>query len=391
MTEPVRTSAFLGTLALSAALLVVGLYPLPAGWARAARDSARSSELNRADRELHAGGYYEGLINGGGPDGTHGELALRLLGKPADWIRFPEAGLTQGLPDDFILFELLPNQSRTFFGQPFTTNTFGMRDRPYSAAKPAGTFRIALLGSSMDMGWGVGDSETYENQLEAWLNFHAAKRGLTQRFEVLNFAMAAYGPVQRLASFRRKAEAFQPDLVLYSATMLDLRLLEIHLCTLLQNRIDMRYDFLRQAVARAGVNDDELRLNAEGLLLHKDTIKAKLRPEYWSIIDASLGALAAECRSRNLPLVGLIIPRVGKADAPRARAEAVAQHKAVAAHHGVPVLDLSATFDNEDPIGIEIAAWDDHPNAQGHRLLFIALARALVDDETLYRTIFEAR
>ena len=33
--------------------------------------SARSSELNRAEREAHAAGYYEGLIGGGdGPEGA---------------------------------------------------------------------------------------------------------------------------------------------------------------------------------------------------------------------------------------------------------------------------------------------------------------------------------
>ena len=75
------------------------------------------------------------------------------------------------------MFELKPNIHRTLFGQPFTTNAHGMRDRVYAVAKPAGTFRIAVLGSSMDMGWGVGTDETYVNLLEDWLNLHAERRG----------------------------------------------------------------------------------------------------------------------------------------------------------------------------------------------------------------------
>jgi GDSL-like Lipase/Acylhydrolase family len=389
MSEPVRTSTFIGSLAASTALLVVGLCPLPDSWARTARDSAQSPELNRADREIHEGGYYEGLISGGvGPEGACGELALRLLGKPANWVRFLEVGINRVSPHDFIQYDLLPNQNRVFFGQPFSTNSFGMRDRPYSLEKPPGTFRIVLMGSSIDMGWGVSDDETYENRLERWLNQYAEKRGLARRFEVLNFAMAAYGPAERLESFHRKAEAFHPDLVLYSATMLDLRLLEIHLCTLLQNRIELRYDFLRQAVARAGLTEADLSLSSEGLLLNKETIKSKLQPQYWPIIDATLGELAAECRSKDRPLVCLIIPRAGKADAPSNRADSVAQYKAIASHHGVPVVDLSATFDNKNPAEIEIAAWDDHPNGVGHKLLFVALARALVDTVSLYQLFF---
>ena len=87
-----------------------------------------------------------------------------------------------------------------------------------------------------------------------------------------------------------------------------------------------------------------------------------------------------------MPLVGLIVPRVGKADAPDARAEAVARHLG---HRSpataLPLLDLSGTFDGHDPATLEIAAWDDHPNALGHSCLFLALARALVDDPALYR------
>ena len=50
----------------SLALLVVALLPWPADWdkVRGVIDSARSPELNRAEREGHAAGYYEGLIGG---------------------------------------------------------------------------------------------------------------------------------------------------------------------------------------------------------------------------------------------------------------------------------------------------------------------------------------
>lgn len=375
--------------AATAVLLILGLCPLPDGWLRGARDSARSPELNRADREASAGGYYEGLISGGsGPEGARGEFALRLLGKPTEWTRFHDAGVAQPLPDDFIQFELLPDQDVALFGQPFTTNAFAMRDREYTEEKPADTFRIALLGSSMDMGWGVGTEETYENRLEDWLNAHAELRGLKRRFEVLNFAVAAYGPVQRLELFRRKVASFNPDLVIYSATMLDIRLLEIHLCGLLQNRLDLQYDFLRRAVADARLTPDDLRLDDEGSLVGKETIKAKLRPFYWVITESTLALLAEDCRENGLPLLCAIIPRVGKADAPESRLDTVSIYRRIAVRHGFRLLDLSGTFDGRDPAKIEIAAWDDHPNALGHKLLFRAMARGLVEDPKLYRLLF---
>ena len=396
MTAPNRNDAttrrsarvcFLQTLAL----LALGVVPLPLGWARArsAVDSARSSELNRADREASAGGYYEGLIGADDPSGPRGDLAIRLNGKPTDWNRFHAADVCRPLPNgDFLQFELKANVRKTLFGHAFTTNAHGMRDREYAAEKPEGTFRVAVLGSSMDMGWGISTEETYVNLLEDWLNAHAARRGLGRRFEVLNFAVAAYSPLQRLETYRRKARGFRPDLVVYSATMLDNRLMEIHLCDLFRGHADLRYGFLRDAVAASGLTAEDVRTDPQDRLLHKEAVKKKLRPYYWSLYDETLAALAADCRSDGVELACMVIPRVGKADAPEARAEPVARLRGIATHHALTMFDLSGTFDNQDPAQFEIAPWDDHPNALGHRRLFLALTRALVKDPTLYPLLF---
>jgi hypothetical protein len=150
----------------------------------------------------------------------------------------------------------------------------------------------------------------------------------------------------------------------------------------------MRYDFLRKALADAGVTPDDLVTGVEDKLINKETVKRKLRPFYWSIYDATIGTLAADCRSEGVALACVIIPRVGKADAPAPRADPVARLRGIAVHHAVPLFDLSGTFDSQDPSLFEITSWDDHPNALGHRRLFLGLSRALVDDPSLYATLF---
>ena len=378
----------------SALLLAVAIFPWPACWdrVRGAVDSARSPEMNRAEREGRAAGYYEGLIGGntGSAEGTRGDPALRLTGKPTGWVSFREADVVHYLDDDFLQFELKPLLERSLFGQPFLTNAFGMHDDPISFEKPQGTLRIAVLGSSMDMGWGVRYQETYINKLEEWLKNHAARHHLSpgKRFEVLNFAVAAYSPMQRLDVLRRKVMAFQPDLVIYSATTLDLRLMEIHLCDMLRKNVDLKYDFVSQLKARAALDSEDVRLDRDGDLVNKDRLKKKLRPLYWGLYDVTMGAIAAECRAAGVPLVMVIIPRVGKADVPALRAEPVARLAALGSHQGLTVFDLSDTFDQIDPAKLEIAAWDDHPNVIGHHRLFLALARALVKDQEVYRLLF---
>ena len=138
--------------------LALAILPWPACWerVRGAVDSARSPEMNRAEREGHAAGYYEGLIGG-----TASTDRAQRPGASADRASRP-AGSASGKPtwchyldDDFLQFELKPSLRRNLFGQPFLTNAFGMHDDPISLEKPEGTLRIAVLGSSMDMGWGV--------------------------------------------------------------------------------------------------------------------------------------------------------------------------------------------------------------------------------------------
>ncbi len=391
------TSVATARIGIGQVLLLLGLSlcPWPADWerARSVIDSARSPELNRTERDGHVTGYYEDLISGGdGQELWQGEPSLRLIGKPSGWVRFQEADVVHYLKGDFLQFELKPQVQRTLFGQPFKTNAFGMHDDPVVVEKSPGTFRIAVLGSSMDMGWGVRYQDTYLNQLEHWLDAHAARRqnAPARRFEVLNFAVAAYSPMQRLETLRRKVMAFHPDLVLYSATTLDTRLMEIHLCDMLRRNIDLKYDFLWVATDLAEIVRDDLQVDWEGRLINKDRLKSKLRPYYWGLYDQTLEAIAAECRDAEVPLVMVIIPRVGKADAPSVRAEPVARLKAIAAHQGVTVFDLSDTFDRFDPASLEIAAWDDHPNAVGHRRLFLALARAVVNNRDVYGLLFNS-
>ncbi|APW62107.1 SGNH/GDSL hydrolase family protein [Paludisphaera borealis] len=381
-------------MAQAAILVAITFIPVPAGWTRTQRllASASSSQPNRADGDHHATGYYEGLI-GGEAQGGRGELTLKLMGKPNGWMRFNDAGVARHLTSDFLQFELVPEMDSILFGQRFLTNTHGMHSPEVTVEKPAKTFRIAVLGASMDMGWGVQFQDTYSHLLESWLNAHAAHQAFTsdRKFEVLNFAVAAYSPLQRLESFRRKVREFKPDLVIFSSTLLDVRLMEIHLCDMFRTKSDPTYGFLHDLIARAGINDQDRYVDPKGDLVNKERIKAKLSPYYWELYDSTVGALAGDCRTAGIPLLMIVIPRVGKDDDATVRAEPVARLKAIAGRYGLPIFDLSDTFDELDPATLEIAAWDDHPNALGHHRLFLALTHHLVTDQGRYELLFPGR
>jgi hypothetical protein len=385
-TANVRPS--IGRFLMTTGVLVAGMAPLPPGWASTARDALQATE---ADRSTAAGGYYEALIAGSNAEGRGAQTPLErcLTGNSIGHNRSQVKDVTRELKDDFLQFDLKPGYEARFFGQTFSTNAEGLRDREYDLEKPENVYRIALLGSSIDMGWGVGTLDTYENLLEDWLNAEAARRGIARRFEILNFAVPAYGPVQRYDAFHRKALAYHPDLVLFSSTMIDPRLVEIHLGGLIKNNVDLKYDFFKRAIREAGIDVARERASGWADLDRRGGFKAKVKRNYWTFADAVLGTLAADCRSLGLPLACILVPRASRDDATDSRALTVARQHGIAARHALPMLDLSSTFDALDSTQVEIAPGDDHPNILGHRMLFEKLAKDLMSNPDLARELFD--
>ena len=120
-------------------------------------------------------------------------------------------------------------------------------------------------------------------------------------------------------------------------------------------------------------------------------MKAKLRPYLWALCDGTVGALADRVPvDRHAPGLPDHPPRRPLRPARAPATAGVARHAAIARRHAVPLLDLTGAFDEDDPNELALAPWDDHPNAEGHKLIFYALARALVADAGLSRLLFGA-
>lgn len=98
----------------------------------------------------------------------------------------------------------------TSFGRfEIAANSLGFRGPELAVPKPAGTFRIVVLGDSVTLGWGIDDEFTFCRRVERELN----GRGDGRRYEVVNTGHLAYDTTQEAAVFEREALALQPDLV----------------------------------------------------------------------------------------------------------------------------------------------------------------------------------
>src|SRR5439155_20801549 len=115
--------------------------------------------LNARDLALQRRGYYEEL-----DVGRENTMQWGKAPEPEGWGEGKKVFYRQR--SDFLLKEIVPSVSSVIAGAPARSNSMGMRDREYDKVKPAGTYRIVLLGASHDMGSGVKDDQTYENLVE---------------------------------------------------------------------------------------------------------------------------------------------------------------------------------------------------------------------------------
>jgi hypothetical protein len=96
--------------------------------------------------------------------------------------------------------------------QYIVINREGFRDREHPAAKPPGSFRIALLGDSFTEALQVRLEDTFGAVLERELARCPGFRG--RNVEVFNFGVSNYGTAQELLTLRERVWRVEPDLVL---------------------------------------------------------------------------------------------------------------------------------------------------------------------------------
>jgi lysophospholipase L1-like esterase len=136
-----------------------------------------------------------------------GEVTLRIL--PMG--KFRSAPFRQY--DSEIGLSLIPNRhlihARGCFQGEVSINRWGMRDRDRSLEKPAGEFRIAMLGDSAVEAVHVKPEQVVNIRMEKLLHDQGYRN-----VEVMNFAVEGIGTTQELLLYKEKVRQFHPDLVL---------------------------------------------------------------------------------------------------------------------------------------------------------------------------------
>jgi hypothetical protein len=312
-------------------------------------DIQTPGKLNDRARARMRVGYYENLVGG---VRQNPEL-LRIYNKqPAGWSAWQRG--TKRTTGNMLEYEMVPNIETTFKTRKLTTNRWGMRDRSYDLVAPADRHRIAILGASAVFGSGVADEEVFETVLEGMLNNDQPYKDRVE-FEILNFSKFARVALQQVMVLESKVVRFKPDIMMLFVHRNEARRGLETLARLIKNNVDIPYPFIQSVINRAGVDSE----------MSKHEIEKRLQPYADELLADTYQAIASICRGHGIVPVWVFMPityeRLEDAD--------IAGHMATARAAGFDVLSLRDVYDEYEPDELNVAAWDEHPNAFAHKLV----------------------
>jgi lysophospholipase L1-like esterase len=268
--------------------------------------------------------------------------------------------------DPLIGHEHAPNRQAHLMGVDFRTNSHGLRDHEFSIERAPGKLRVAMLGDSLTVGWGVPLEETFAKRIERMY----AAAGIDA--EVINFGVGNYNTVQEVQAFLANGRRYQPDVIVLNYFVNDAELLEparspsrlmrgCYACVFLAGRGDA---VVRQFLGGKDWAQYYLSLYGDGT------------SPGWLEAKAAIGRLAETAKASGAKLVIVNLPelhdvkdyRFGRiTDLVRQAAE----------ENGAAFVDVLPAMADQPSSKLWVTPPDPHPNAFANELIAKALFAAL--------------
>jgi len=307
-------------------------------------------------------------------------LLVFLVPAPIVW-REPQESYQY---DPTVGHKLVPGQRSFTHSFPVVTNSYGMRDREFSAEPSPDIVRILCLGDSLTFGDGVAVEDTYPKQLEALLSQEG-----TINYEVINAGVPSYDTWQEVAYFKERGVRLKPNTVVIGFYANDVVPKPAVVSAYLSERGTLRRKGLGGLFSDSAVYALK---SSRLLLLLRDRIgklnnRVNPSPEFsrqqsmlegmeddfiergWLEVDASLATMASLKNEHGFDLLLVVFPMAEQIlrEYPSARYQTRLQE--IAAKHGIPSIDLMDSFKREfNGFGSLFIEWDGHPGPYAHRI-----------------------
>ena len=264
-------------------------------------------------------------------------------------------------------------------GALFETNSAGFRGPERSLEKPPGVFRIAVIGDSFAMGWGVKQEDTYAARIERTLT----DRHPNRKIEVLNLGLAGQDTTAAVERLHVLGLPFDPDLVVVGFTVNDLE-------NEFYRRTSVPLDVVARAIERSPLYLwrilapriaplAEALWVTEGSYLQELDINYFENPKAWGHALSALERLAETAEQRGsctLLLVHTRLHFLNRLHPYHRHYDAMASAAGERGFFVVPTLDRFLGHKDRD---LWLLADDPHPGPEAHRLLAEALLEGIGD------------
>ena len=259
-----------------------------------------------------------------------------------------------------------PDREAQLMGTGVRTNAQGFRGPAIADKAAPGVVRIAFVGDSTTLGWGVAEQETFAAQVVADL----ARQG--RKVEGFNLGVGNYNTTQELALFRDVGARMRPDIIVLSYFINDAepmptygpdRWLERHSAAwiVLSYRLD---SLLRQFGGRPdwkqyyrGLYDAD----AEG----------------WRKSREAIARFAELAREIGATLVVFNIPELRELR-PYPFADVTDKVRRAVEDTGVPFVDLLPSVQDLAPSDLWVTVPDPHPNGTANTAFARTMTRELL-------------
>ncbi len=272
------------------------------------------------------------------------------------------------------LWGLKPNEEGIQAGAYYRINSQGFRDYEYSQKKPAGVYRIAVIGDSVTFGKGVLLEDTYTKILEKELPSLCNKK-----IEVLNFGVYGYNTEQEVAVIKEHVLKYHPDMIIMLYTLNDPDVEFQFILSRVEEKKTVSgsvkkflndHIYLYKIAARIYYTQSQIKKNKNlSILTFYPKLHNKSYPG-WKMVEQKFSEMSDLSRYERIPIVLFIQPELYKLSGEYPFAAIHAQVIAEAKARGIPAYDLFPYFKGGNPRELRVSNFEDrHPNKRGHKII----------------------
>lgn len=312
-------------------------------------------KLNDEENFTRDEGYYENVI----ASGKSRPWEIKLKGEMA-WGNSKGATRRTG---DILLREFIPSTTTTIGNFTLKINSDGLRDEEYSFEKKPNTFRMGILGGSIECGYGVEKENVFESLVENDLDSIYSD----EKIEIINFAGLGNMLLQNIETTKKKVIPYKPDVLFYFSHPSEYRHIARNFTRLVLNGVDLKYDFLKEIKASSGVTQN----------MKRQEITLRLLPYSASIVKWGYAQIAEDCAKNGIKPVWVYLPTPNDDD-PNFNYKKISQ---LAEQNGFVIINLSEVYKGYSFEQIRVSETDFHPSVLGHHLISEMFLKKLLENK----------